>query len=73
MTAEGIENAEVLEALKQMGRMKGQGYHYGRPEPAEKVLERLAGQDLLAKELLDNVTEVDFTPGSPREGGKRAG
>jgi hypothetical protein len=52
-----------------MGKMKGQGYHYGRPEPAGLVLERLSRQDLLAKDKLDNVTEVDFTA----QGSKRAG
>ncbi len=60
VTAEGIENEAVLQALKRLGKMKGQGYHYGRPEPADKVLERLRAQDLLAKETLDNVTEVGF-------------
>lgn len=60
VTAEGIENEVILEALKRLGKMKGQGYHYGRPEPADKVVERLRAQDLLAKEKLDNVTEVDF-------------
>ena len=73
VTAEGIENEVVLEALKRMGKMKGQGYHYGRPEPAADVLERLASQDLLAKDMLDNVTEVDFTAPDTRKGDKRAG
>ena len=73
VTAEGIENEVVLEALKRMGKMKGQGYHYGRPEPAADVLERLASQDLLAKDKLDNVTEVDFTAPDTRKGDKRAG
>ena len=74
VTAEGIENEVVLETLKQMGKMKGQGYHYGRPEPAAKVLERLDQQNLLAKDRLDNVTEVDFTAQEHRPGGgKRAG
>ena len=74
VTAEGIENEVVLETLKRMGKMKGQGYHYGRPEPAAKVLERLDQQNLLAKDRLDNVTEVDFTAQEHRPGGgKRAG
>ncbi|WP_258319871.1 putative bifunctional diguanylate cyclase/phosphodiesterase [Qipengyuania flava] len=74
VTAEGIENEVVLDALKRMGKMKGQGYHYGRPEPAADVLARLGKQDLLAKDKLDNVTEVDFTSASPsRSGDKAAG
>lgn len=48
ITAEGIENEAVLEVLKSMGKMKGQGYHYGRPEPADKVVERLAARGMLA-------------------------
>ena len=74
VTAEGIENEVVLETLKRMGKMKGQGYHYGRPEPAGMVLERLGRQDLLAKDRHSNVTKVDFTATEKRQGGdKRAG
>ena len=47
ITAEGIENETILEALKRLGKMKGQGYHYGRPEPAAMVRDRLAAQGLL--------------------------
>jgi diguanylate cyclase (GGDEF)-like protein len=48
LVAEGIENDAILKTLRGMGQLKGQGYHYGRPEPAEQVLERLAALDLLA-------------------------
>ena len=50
LVAEGIENDAILKTLRSMGQLKGQGYHYGRPEPAELVLERLAALDLLAPE-----------------------
>ena len=50
ITAEGIENEDVVEALKRWGQMRGQGYHYGRPEPSEKVIERLAACGRLAKD-----------------------
>ncbi|WEK46764.1 MAG: EAL domain-containing protein [Candidatus Andeanibacterium colombiense] len=50
ITAEGIENAEVLRIMKAMGQLKGQGYLYGRPENAEMTLDRLAAADLLALE-----------------------
>lgn len=49
MTAEGIESDAILESLKKMGNLKGQGYHYGRPEPGDKVSLRLADLDLLAE------------------------
>jgi diguanylate cyclase (GGDEF)-like protein len=41
VTAEGIENEQILEKLKSMGNLKGQGYLYGRPENADQVRERL--------------------------------
>jgi diguanylate cyclase (GGDEF)-like protein len=50
LVAEGIENDAILKTLRQMGQLKGQGYHYGRPEPAEQVLARLRDLDLLAPE-----------------------
>lgn len=42
ITAEGIEDEAILKALKSMGKLKGQGYLYGRPESSQQVLERLA-------------------------------
>ncbi len=48
ITAEGIENEAVLEMLRKMGQLKGQGYHYGRPEPAGEVLTRLHNSGLLS-------------------------
>jgi len=47
ITAEGIENESILEALKNIGPLKGQGYLYGRPETAEQVRKRLAKQGQL--------------------------
>ncbi|PEQ10856.1 GGDEF-domain containing protein [Novosphingobium sp. PC22D] len=37
ITAEGIETSEVLEHLLPYGPLKGQGYLYGRPQPATVV------------------------------------
>ncbi|QKG71231.1 putative bifunctional diguanylate cyclase/phosphodiesterase [Erythrobacter mangrovi] len=74
ITAEGVENEKVLDALRRMGKLKGQGYHYGRPEPADQVLARLERQDLLAKPTAGNVTEVDFGSRDDRRGnGTKAG
>jgi diguanylate cyclase (GGDEF)-like protein len=47
ITAEGIEDSTILETLKAMGEMKGQGYLYGRPESAAEVRKRLAKEGLL--------------------------
>ncbi|MDC8755822.1 EAL domain-containing protein [Erythrobacter sp. sf7] len=48
LTAEGVEDQEILAALRAMGRLKAQGYLYGKPEPAEKVRQRLAAQGKLS-------------------------
>ncbi|MDY7096899.1 MAG: EAL domain-containing protein [Pseudomonadota bacterium] len=48
ITAEGIEDEQILAALKGMGDLKGQGYLYGKPEPAEAVKARLANHGLLS-------------------------
>ena len=47
VTAEGVETAAILAALRQMGQLKGQGYLYGKPEDAAATRERLAGLKLL--------------------------
>jgi diguanylate cyclase (GGDEF)-like protein len=41
IVAEGIENDEALAVLQKLGDLKGQGYHYGKPEDAEATLQRL--------------------------------
>jgi diguanylate cyclase (GGDEF)-like protein len=41
IVVEGIENDEALAVLRQLGELKGQGYHYRRPEDAEATLQRL--------------------------------
>jgi diguanylate cyclase (GGDEF)-like protein len=47
VTAEGVETAAILQALQNMGDLKGQGYFYGRPEDAAATRERLAEKRLL--------------------------
>jgi diguanylate cyclase (GGDEF)-like protein len=48
VTAEGVESTEILQRLRGMGELKGQGYLYGRPENAAATRERLLALDLLA-------------------------
>ncbi len=66
LVAEGIENDAILKTLRSMGQLKGQGYHYGRPEPGDLVIERLAALDLLAPEAEadEAIARVDL-PASP--------
>jgi len=47
VTAEGVESAAILEALRNVGPLKGQGYLYGHPEDAEATRARLAELKLL--------------------------
>ena len=49
VTAEGIEDASILDTLRSMGEMKGQGYLYGKPEDAAAVLKRLEQLNMLSK------------------------
>ena len=49
VTAEGIENDHVLEKLRGLGEIKGQGYLYGQPEDAEATRKRLDQLGLLNK------------------------
>lgn len=58
ITAEGIENYEVLKALRAMGQLKGQGYLYGRPEDAAATLTRLAEKQLLAPDHAGDLPKV---------------
>ncbi len=59
VTAEGVENSEVLGQLQEMGDLQGQGYLYGRPEDAATTRNRLAALDMLNK---DNVTPIMGQP-----------
>ena len=42
VTAEGIENAEQLSLLRDLGCELGQGYHFAKPLPGNKATELLA-------------------------------
>ena len=64
VTAEGVETAAILQALRTIGPLKGQGYLYGRPEDAAATRDRLAGLKLLAG---SKVAEVD--PAAHRKAG----
>ncbi|MFL0356939.1 putative bifunctional diguanylate cyclase/phosphodiesterase [Erythrobacter sp. GH1-10] len=57
ITVEGIESEEILQALKRLGELKGQGYFYGKPETAHEVLDRLRKIDMLR--LSEEPSEAD--------------
>ena len=43
-TAEGAENDEEAQMIRELGCTKLQGYHFGRPMPASDVLDVMARQ-----------------------------
>ncbi|MEO6040288.1 MAG: EAL domain-containing protein [Croceibacterium sp.] len=55
VTAEGVETRSVLEALRGLGELKGQGYLYGHPETAAATLDRLDKLDLLSRGAAGNL------------------
>jgi EAL domain-containing protein (putative c-di-GMP-specific phosphodiesterase class I) len=48
VVAEGVESEDVHNALISIGCDYAQGYLYGRPQPAEEVLDSLPAKDLAA-------------------------
>lgn len=72
ITAEGIESDVVLQVLRRMGKMKGQGFLYGRPQDAHQTQEMLADRDLLAPQFQpdrdSDMPAIDLLPGNKRAG-----
>jgi EAL domain-containing protein (putative c-di-GMP-specific phosphodiesterase class I) len=48
ITAEGIENGDILDVLRRIGHLRGQGFLYGQPEDAAATEQRL--QQMLGEE-----------------------
>lgn len=69
VTAEGVENEEVLGALRELGRLKGQGYLYGRPEDAETTAKRLKDKGLLVEAAAKETTPSGELAGDVRKAG----
>lgn len=70
VTAEGIENKEILERLMQYGDIKGQGFLYGQPQPASVTRDKLASLDLLSEQPAPTVDAAPpaVDPKAMREG-----
>lgn len=64
MTAEGIEDHAILDTVRRIGKLKGQGYIYGMPEAAEQVAERLAAMRAAGSEMLASTV----SPAAPQTG-----
>ncbi|MHC2579383.1 diguanylate cyclase (GGDEF)-like protein [Bradyrhizobium diazoefficiens] len=54
LVAEGIERPEQADAMREMGVMLGQGYHYHRPQPLAAVLQWLEGQAAGSRVVIDS-------------------
>ncbi len=65
LTAEGVEDEEILAALRTMGTLKAQGYVYGRPETAEQVRRRLAATGKLSRTATSPGAEPGPSSGFP--------
>jgi len=63
LTAEGVEDEAILKALKEMGKLKAQGFYYGQPEDAEGVRTRLRAAGRLTGAGAENA------PAQPAAGG----
>lgn len=63
LTAEGVEDEAILKALKEMGKLKAQGFYYGQPEDAEGVRARLRAAGRLTGAGAENA------PAQPAAGG----
>ena len=67
VTAEGIEDAQIEERLRQLGCHKGQGWHFGKPASIAQTRTLLAERNLLpsyrtqAKDVDTTVTEFRKT------------
>jgi diguanylate cyclase (GGDEF)-like protein len=66
ITAEGIEDATILRELTGFKSLKGQGYHYGKPENAAAVRARLGAMGRLAPVPVA-VAEVGVAEESPAQ------
>ena len=64
ITAEGIENIEVLAELRTLGKFRGQGFLYGRPETAAQVRRMLATKGRLLSDDKET-TALDLRPAGP--------
>jgi len=64
ITAEGIESSDVLRELQQYGDIKGQGYLYGQPQPADAIRSRLDELGLLGRDEAESVMEAEEVPAS---------
>ena len=66
LTAEGVENEQILTALRAMGKLKAQGYVYGKPETAEEVRRRLSAVGKLTGPAQRNTAPAALPQSQPR-------
>ena len=69
ITAEGIEDGELIAKLSEMGCAKGQGYHFGKPLTIEQTRRMLADHNMLTGEALAEPITQQPTPNRIVNGG----
>ena len=52
VVAEGVENAETVQLLKQYGVDICQGFYYAKPLPLETYVEYVKGENVVEKRLV---------------------
>ncbi|MBK6706093.1 MAG: EAL domain-containing protein [Sphingomonadales bacterium] len=66
ITAEGIEEQQLVDKLRELGCTKGQGWFYGQPLSVENVRQLLAERNLLISRKSSNLAEKqDVQAGLP--------
>ncbi len=62
ITAEGIEDEQLVAKLRDLGCTKGQGWYYGQPMTIDQVNAMLGEKGLLNKRKSSNLAERDDSP-----------
>ncbi|MCB2013259.1 MAG: EAL domain-containing protein [Sphingobium sp.] len=69
VTAEGIEDSKTETKLREMGCSAGQGWHFGKPMPADETARMLADRGLLVSAPMRDEASVEAYSGGCREAG----
>ncbi len=59
ITAEGIEDKEIENELRNIGCAKGQGWYYGRPLSMEQTRKILAERNLLPTQRIEETVQSE--------------
>jgi EAL domain-containing protein (putative c-di-GMP-specific phosphodiesterase class I) len=66
VVAEGVENAAILQRLRELGCDEAQGYHLSKPVPLAQLQDWAARRSLAADAAAATSVTPGFTPGTTR-------